>query len=170
MVGSSKSLQFYNEEEFFKIAPQFLDAVCCRLVNLCSSLHPKGPVSLKRSFYIQSCYWLTWLNLISCQTFLHLFFDLDQLLFQQFVAPFQLFWDVLLPWKSKWANVFHEMVKMVQFQHLTCYLCTSSCNFGCSLFIVGTAEWSAWLIWYRFNARCPSWCHLDLNPDLPCDR
>ena len=37
-----QSLQFHAEQHFSEIVPQFLDAVCSRLVKLCLSLHLRG--------------------------------------------------------------------------------------------------------------------------------
>ena len=49
MVGSSKSLKFYDLQHFSEIVPQFLDTVYCRLVDLWPSLRQRGSA--------QSCHW-----------------------------------------------------------------------------------------------------------------
>ena len=52
------------------------------------------------------------INLISWQMFLYVFFYWCQYFSSPVLLPlFQLLWDMLLPSKLKWANIFHEIVK-----------------------------------------------------------
>ena len=116
MVWSTKSLQFYVEEHFLEIGPEFFDTVVAEWWT--SVLYIKSSsASLKCSCFTQS--WLLSINLISCEMLLHLFFYTNHC--STLLLPlFQLFCVAAI--KVKTRSYFPGSNKMSQLKHLICSL------------------------------------------------
>ena len=94
------------------------------LLNLCFCFYSRRLFLSKVLFLHQSCYW----TLDNWPDQWHMFIQLllfSTLYFSSHLLPLsQLFWDLLLLSKSRWADTFREIVKS-HFQYFICFLCST---------------------------------------------
>ena len=159
MVGSSKSLHFYSEEHFSEIVPQFFADWWTS-----ANLYIWEDLPLWNALFISSqVIDLLTIEPIRCQMILQLFFIwskyFSSLFF--FFYLFQLFQDALLLSKSKWANIFHEMVKC-QYQHLISPSCSTGNKYG---FMSFKKFFNKFFFYLRFTQRPNFFWNWNCNND-----